>query len=214
MTSKERINMLEDIKVDISKNFIQICGYHGISEEILYEADKNITNIFDWMIEFYKQDLAKDNTSKKALMIGMANTISNLDVPMITSFMHDSPIEFLLYSALKISMPSHVWQKAFLMPQVSVCEDKYLLDIALMDRRDPQKDGTEGIPIVGIECDGYDYHYNDSEKAKDTQVRAREIQMSGVTLFSYTGKDIYHNCTELATEFWKYVEKYIYPSQI
>jgi len=171
MISKERINMLEDVKADISQNFIQICGYHGISEGILYEADKNITNILDWMIEF------------------------------------------LLYSALKISMPSHVWQKAFLMTQVSVCGDKYLLDIALMDRRAPQKDGTEGIPIVGIECDGYDYHYNDSEKAKDTQVRTREIQMSGITLFSYTGKDIYHNCTELAAEFWEYVEKYIYPSQ-
>ncbi len=211
MTNQERIDMLEEIKLDISSNFSQICRHHQIDEEVLYNAENNIENIFDWMIEFYKQDIRHDNTSKKALMIGMANTISNLNVPIITSWMHQSPIEFLLFSALNISIPPHVLERAYLMPQVPVCNNKYILDIVLMDRRDPTKDGTEGVPIVGIECDGYDYHYNDPDKATKTQERIRNIEMNlGIPIFSYTGKEIYSNCTKLALDFWNYVEQKIY----
>lgn len=212
MTSQERVDILKDIKSDISSNFTQICRHHEIDEETLYHAEQNIQNIFDWMIEFYKQDIQNDKTSKKALMIGMVNTISDLNVPIVASWMHQSPIEFLFYSALKISMPSRIWERAYLMPQVPICNNKYILDLALMDRRDPQKDGAEGVPIVGIECDGYSYHYNDPDKAARTQERIRNISMDAeIRVFSYTGKEIYSNCTKLANSFWEYVERQVYP---
>ena len=164
------------------------------------------------MIEFYKQDIQNDKTSKKVLMIGMVNTTSDLNVPIVASWMHQSSIEFLLYSALTISMPLRIWEHAYLMPQVPICNNKYILDLALMERRDPQKDGTEGIPIVGIKCDGYAYHYNGPDKAAKTQKRTRNISMnSGILVFSYTDKEIYSNCTRLANDFWKYVKRQVYP---
>ncbi|MCI1956628.1 MAG: hypothetical protein LKJ21_09700 [Oscillospiraceae bacterium] len=215
MTSQERIKSLEDTKLDICENFTRICQYHKIDIEKIYYAEQNIENIFDWIIEFYKQDIQKDKTSKKALIIGMVNTISGLKIPIVTSWMHQSPIEFLLYSALENSMPPYIWEKAFMMPQVPVCNEKYyILDIALMDRRDPEKDGTEGVPIIGIECDGYDYHYNNPDKVTKTQERIRDINMTtGIKIFSYTGTEIYNNCTKLASDFWEYVERYIYPAK-
>ena len=209
MNSEERIKILETIKTDITNNFTRICRHHEIEDETLCYAERNIENIFDWMLEFYKQDLQQDKTSKKALMIGMANIIAGLDVTIMTNWMHESPIEFLLYSALKRSMPLHIWERAFLMPQVPICDDKYRLDIALMDRRD---DGTKGVPIVGIECDGHDYHNGDPAKVTKTQERMRDINMyAGIKVFTYTGKEIYSDCTKLASQFWEYVEQHIYP---
>jgi hypothetical protein len=209
----ETIKALEKIKSDIADNFTRICRYHEIKEEVLYYAEQNIENIFNWMIEFYKQALLEGDTSKKALMIGMAHTISDLNVPILTSWVHQSPIEFLFYSMLNHSMPSHIWRRAFLMPQVPVCDGKYILDFALMDRRDSQIDGTEGVPIIGIECDGYHYHYSDPVKTTKTLERVRNISMTtGIKIFSYTGKEIYKNCAKLASTFWEYVDQHIYPS--
>lgn len=78
----------------------------------------------------------------------MINDIVSLNVPITLSGMFDSPIEFLLYSALQKSMPDYVLEKAFLMPQVDICDGKYILDIALMERRDPIIDGTEAVPAT------------------------------------------------------------------
>ena len=212
MNSEERISVLESIKLDISGNFARICRHHEVDQEIIYRSEENINNIFDWMIEFYKQDLKQDKTSKKALMIGMANTICSLNIPMVKMWMHESPIEFLLYTSLSNSMPSHILEKAFLMPQVVVCDNKYALDIALIERRDPEIDGTEGVPIIGIECDGYEFHYSDTAQAAKTQERIRDIEMNTrIKIFSYTGKEIYRNCTKLAEQFWDYVEREVYP---
>ena len=124
----------------------------------------------------------------------------------------DSSIEKLLFMALKKSMPEKIFQKAYLMPQVQVCNDKYVLDIALMERVDPNaNNGREGVPIIGIECNGYNYHYSDSSQATSTAERIREIEMfEGIQVFQYTGKEIYSRNTELADEFWEYVCDKIY----
>lgn len=115
----------------------------------------------------------------------------------------DSSIEKLLFTALKKSMPEKIFQKAYLMPQVQVCNDKYVLDIALMERVDPNaNNGREGVPIIGIECNGYNYHYSNSSQATSTAERIREIEMfEGIRVFQYTGKEIYSRNTELADEF-------------
>jgi len=214
MESQKRIDVLEDIKTDVSKHFTRICQHHKVDEATLYNAEKNIQSFFDWIIAFYKEDIQDNKTGKKALMLGMVNTISSLDVPIMTNQMHQSPIESLLYSTLQISMPARIFEKAFLMPQVSVCDNKYFLDIALMERRDPKKDGTDGVAIIGIECDGYNYHYEDPDKAAKTLKRIRDISMdTGIRILTYTGKEIYKDCMKLAEDFWRYVEKTVYPIQ-
>lgn len=208
MNSKKRIEELSETKNELLDNFGKIVRYHGVDEETIYSAEKNIENVFEWMIRFYEYADKKDNSSKKALMLGMVNILSNLDIPIMFDCMFESPIEFLLYSVLNMKMPQKVKEFIFLMPQVKVCDDKYTLDMALMLRKDPVKDGTEGIPIVGIECDGYKYHYDNAENATKTSERIRKIKMEeGIEIFQYTGKEIYSNCVKLAEEFWEYVEK-------
>lgn len=201
---------LKEVKDELIKNFSNIVRYHGVDEATIYYATENIGNIFEWMIKFYKYAEKEDNSSKKALMLEMVNIFSNLKIPIVTDCFFESPIEFLLFSALKMTMPQHLHKKMFLMPQVPVCNDEYILDIALMLRIEPVIDGKEGIPIVGIECDGYEYHYNTPERVVQTNLRIRNIKMkTGIEIFQYSGKEIYSSCTDIANDFWRYVEKFI-----
>lgn len=214
MDSSNRIKELKETEKELLDNFAKIVRYHGVDEETIYSAEKNIENVFEWMIKFYEYADKKDNSSKKALMLGVVNIFSNLNIPMMYDCMFESPIEFLLYSALNMTMPQKVKEKMFLMPQVKVCSEKYSLDMALMLRKDPVQDGTEGIPLIGIECDGYNYHYDNAEKVTKTNERIRKIKMEeGIEIFQYTGKEIYSNCVELAKEFWEYTEKYVLHNQ-
>lgn len=208
MDCLKRINELRDTKKDLLANFSNIVHYHEVDEEIVYYATKNIENMFEWVIKFFEYANKEDNSSKKALIIGMANTFSTFNIPIVMDWNFDSSIEFLFYSSLEITMPVSVREKVFLMPQVCVC-DKYYLDIVVMLKKDKLKDGVEGMPIIGIECDGYKYHYETADKATRTSERIREIKMeTGMDIFQYTGKEIYSDCTRLANEFWEYVLKY------
>lgn len=208
MNFLKRVEELKEIEKELCDNFSNIVRYHGVDDETIYNAEKNIENIFEWMIKFYEYADKKDNSSKKALMIGVVNTFSKVDIPMTYDSFFESPIEFLLFSALNMTMPHKISEKMFLQPQVSVCDDKYLLDMALMLRKDPVENGIEGIPIIGIECDGYNYHYDTAGKAAKTSERIRQIKMeAGIEVFQYTGKEIYKNCVALAKDFWQYIEK-------
>lgn len=205
------VGVLEEIKIDIWKHITNISGYHNISIEKLYDANKKIDGMFDFLTRFYELDNANNKSGKKALVLDFVNNPIDQHLgPMMDMF--DSPIEFLLYVALKNSMPDSIHKKAYLMPQAEICNGKYVIDIMLMNRCDPAlENGCEGKPIVGIECDGYEYHYADSDKATDTAKRIREIDMNeGIKIFQYTGKEIYSDCTKLANQFWKYVCEKVY----
>lgn len=203
--------VLTEIKKDIQKHITNISLYHNISLEKLYEADKIIDGFFDFLTNFYKSDNANDKSGKKALVLDFVSNPIDQQVGSMSD-LFGSPIEFLMYVALRNSMPESVFEKAYLMPQVELCNGKYVVDIALMDRCDPAlENGCEGKPIVGIECDGYKYHYADPDKAAGTAKRIREIEMQeGIKIFQYTGKEIYSNCTQLASQFWEYVCRQVY----
>lgn len=201
---------LKQVKSEIIHNFSNVVRYHDVSEEIIYFANRNIENFFEWMIKFYEYAEREDNSSKKGLILSMVNTLSNLNIPMTLDWEFESPIEFLLYSALEMTMPQRVKNKMFLMPQTCICDGKYRLDIVLMLRQPFVKSGVEGIPVIGIECDGYEYHYGTAEKTTQTLERIRKIKMeTGIEIFQYTGKEIYSDCTKLAKDFWEYVERFL-----
>ncbi len=202
---------LEKIRTNISENMLNICNYHNISAEKSYSSILKVESVLDFLIRFYERDNIDDKSSKKALVMEFINNEDN------TSFLSPlnifgSSTEMLLFMSLKLSMPEKVKAKAYLMPQVKVCDDKYTLDIALMEKIEPKiNDGCEGIPVIGIECNGYEYHYSNPEQATQTTKRIREIEMSeGIKVFQYTGSEIYAHNTELAEEFWEYVCNNIY----
>ncbi|MCI7351290.1 MAG: hypothetical protein MSH60_11155, partial [Ruminococcus sp.] len=71
-----------------------------------------------------------------------------------------------------------------------------------------RKSDSNGIPVIGIECDGYNYHYNDSDSASKTLNRIRNIKMqTGIEILQYTGKEIYRKPFQIANDFWDYVLK-------
>ena len=174
----------------------------------LYEVDTILESVFEFLIGFYQSDNQNDRSMKKALVLEAANgSLIKSTSAMMSAF--ESSIECLMFVALKSTMPQEIFEKAYLLPQVDLCNGRYRLDIALM-KRGSDKDAD--TPLVGIECDGYDDHYSTPENATETKKRLREIEMkTGIRVFSYTGKEIYSSCIELAIEFWKYVQECITP---
>lgn len=204
-----KVEFLKEIKNDFIKNINNICKYHNVDEEKVILAEDSIDGFFEFITGFYEID--NDSTGKKALVMDFVSNYSDSNNHLPIKDFFQSSIEYLLFSSLQNSMPKHIWEKAYLLPQVNVCNDKYILDIALMERKSYETDGVEGVPIIGIECDGYDTHYSDPEKATKTNKRIREIEMTeGIKVFNYTGKEIYSDCINLAKEFWEYVEKNYY----
>lgn len=213
ITYEKTVDELSKVKDEIVSNFIKIVSYHNIDEKSIYDASCNINNFFEWIIKFYEYGAKEDKTSKKAVMIKLVDVLKNLDIPIFYSDeAFESPIEHLLFNALEVTMPDNIKKDMFLMPQVSVCNDKYILDIALMLKKDYEKDGTDGVPIVGIECDGFKYHSETPEQVRNTYERVRKIRMmENIEIFQYSGIEIYKDCTKLANEFWLYVESNVLP---
>lgn len=205
-----KVEFLKEIKDDFIKNIDNICTYHNVDIEKIYFAEESIEGFFEFMTSFYEMDT--DATARKALVMDFVSNYSDSNSHLPIKDFFQSSIEYLFFSSLQNSMPKHIWERAYLLPQLNVCNDKYFLDIALMERRNYEIDGTEGVPIIGIECDGYDTHYSNPEKATKTNKRIREIEMTeGIKVFNYTGKEIYSDCINLAKKFWEYVEKNYYP---
>jgi len=198
---------LQKVEQDFLQNFSRIVEYHHISSETVFKAEANIQNFFAWIRAFYEYDFQEDLTSKKGIMIGLVNAFSSFDVPIVLASMFESPIEFLLYSALMVTMPSYLDRYVFLMPQVWVCQKKYRLDIAVMLRTD-HLTTPEGKIIVGIECDGYFDHSSTLNQISQSNERIQRIQQEmSIFVFHFSGSEIYHNSTDLALQVWKYVEE-------
>jgi hypothetical protein len=212
MESKKKIEILNEIKKDFLEQFNKICKYHDIDEIETFRSVESINNMIAWITGFYEQDMKNNNAGKKAIVLEMANVFSDVKTPFSTGGMfHESSIEYLFFTTLTTQMPQHIQEKAYLHTQVSVCDGEFLLDFALMEHRGKES-GAEGIPIIGIECDGYTYHYETPDVATKTIERIRYIQMKeNIKVFQYTGKEIYKDCTKLAKDFWDYVVEKFYP---
>mgnify|MGYP002286961849 CR=1 FL=1 len=78
-------------------------------------------------------------------------------------------IEHLFYISLCTTMPQHIWNLSYIMPQKTVCNNKYHIDFALCDRK-------TGKVQIGIECDGFHIHYNTPKKVENNNMRDREIK--------------------------------------
>ena len=214
MKNEDKINALEILKKDLINQFTLIANYQKLLPENIYTMDVNLERLFTWFMDFYKYNNQKDNTSKKMVVLAMVNFLSSINVPMnpdlCSGFQGESPIEHLLFQALNDTMPSKIWEKAYLQPQLSICGGKYIIDIALMSRNDSTEDNDSSI-IIGIECDGHDYHYKNKETVLKTLQRRRYIEMLlGISVFNYHGSEIFADARGLANDFWKYVSNHIF----
>lgn len=208
--SKQDLELLKFVKEDIVKQFYKIGDYHKIDLITIYNAAENIERLFDWIDELYEYDIEGDKSAKKAMIISMINKLNEKNIPMVTK-MQENSIEFLMFSALQATMPEEIIQRAYLCPSVYVCDNKYRLSIALMDRIEEPKNGKEGHLIAGIECLSYDEHFGTALARRTTENRAKEIEEKmKIKLFQYNGKEIYANCHQLAVEFWKYIPEIYY----
>lgn len=203
------LSSLSELQQDFKKQFIRICQYHNVDSEKMYYACEHIACLLQFLKYFYQKEQLNDRTSKKALVFEMVDVYSNLKLPTMTvgdMFPH-SPIEYLFYVSLCSTMPDHVWQHSYIMPQWKVCNNKYHIDFALRDRK-------TGHVKIGIECDGYDIHHNSQQKVEKDNKRDREIkQKEGFDIWHYSGSEIYHSSLKLAEEFWTHVEVMFYPKE-
>ncbi|MDE6384998.1 MAG: hypothetical protein K2L36_02490, partial [Eubacterium sp.] len=180
-----------------------------MGDDVLYGAQYNLENFFEAIKTFLSFEC--DKTTQQAIALEMMTDPLNNDMPILTECFFESPIEYLLFTALQKTIPFHISQQSYLFPQIEVCDKKYRLDIGLLKRKNHGNDGENNL-LVGIECDGYKTHYADNIKAAKTAERIREIKMQeNIEVFQYTGKEIFANAIELANKFWKYVEQNIFP---
>ncbi|MFR5068598.1 MAG: hypothetical protein ACLTE2_01195 [Eubacteriales bacterium] len=96
-----------------------------------------------------------DRTSKKALVFEMVNAYSGFRLPnhayggICLSIVRMGHLLFTFH--LCSTMPQHIWNLSYIMPQKTVCNNKYYIDFALCDRK-------TGKVQIGIECDGFHIH--------------------------------------------------------
>lgn len=202
------ITILEQIKGDFINNFLQMCSGERFDSRDVHYSLESIRNLFDLIISFQKAE--NDKTTQKAIALEIISNTFGTEIPCSKDCFFESPIEYLMFTALQKTMPYHISQQAFLLPQVPVCDKKYRLDIGLMKRS--FQDDKEGNLLIGIECDGYDYHFDNKSKATATMARVRDIKMNeNIEVFQYTGSEIYKDPLSLATAFWEYAENNIFP---
>ncbi len=205
----DKIKIFDDIKNKFFENYDAVSKKQDVNDEMLYFSRNNLENLFELIKNFLSAEGDKTTQQSIALEI-MTSSLIN-DIPISKEGFFESPIEYLLFTALQRTMPFHISQQAYLLPQVEVCNKKYRLDIGLIKRS--FNDDSEGNNvIIGIECDGYETHYGDKTKAAKTAKRIREIKMAeSIEIFQYTGKEIFANAIELANKFWNYIEQNIFP---
>lgn len=203
------LEIFKEIEEDFLRNFDDVCGNQATDLENIYYARENITNFFDLIKNFIESK--NDRTTQKGIALEIVTDSSWYDFPFCLNCFFESPIEYLMFTALQKTMPFHISQQAYLLPQVEVCNKKYRLDICLMKRALTR--GHDGNKLlIGIECDGYEFHYSDKTKASETASRIREIKMiENIEVIQYTGSEIYANAINLANQFWKHVENKIFP---
>lgn len=205
----DKIKLFDEITKEFFDNYSKVCRKQDCDVEELYYSEQNIENLFDRVKIFLASK--GDITTQQAIALELMSESLHSGITISTHFLFDSPIEFLLYTALKKTMPFYIFQQAYLSTQVEVCNNKYRLNIALIKRKSNDDNENKNI-IIGIECNGYDTNYADKKKATQTAERIREIKMrEHIEVFQYTGSEICSRSIPLAKEFWRYVEENIFP---
>lgn len=68
------------------------------------------------------------------------------------------------------------------------------------------KSVAQEISYLVVECDGHDYHERTKEQAAKDRSRDRNLQMSGYTVFRFTGYEIYRAPLKCAKQVFKWAE--------
>jgi hypothetical protein len=58
-----------------------------------------------------------------------------------------------------------------------------------------------------VECDGHDFHERTKEQAKRDRSRDRAIQQMGITIFRFTGSEIYQTPLKCARQIFAWAEE-------
>lgn len=205
------IEILLDLKKDLNDNIQRVASYHDKSETmmLIYQAlqtNENLNYIFDIILNYYTAQKDEDRSTCKATIFQLINCLKSIDIVSDNFYNHcESPIENLLYTALTITKPEEISATTVIRSQVPVCDQKYILDIAICTFYNHDYDSPYKI-LTGIECDGYAFHYDTQEKSKRTIERINDIKMfEEIEIFQFDGKSIYENCIDIANNIWKYV---------
>lgn len=84
----------------------------------------------------------------------------------------------------------------------------YLLDIALIVRREYSNGEFEILHKICIECDGHDFHSSPDQKESDN-IRSRKLTSLGWTVLRYSGREIYKINKTSSEELWSEIESII-----
>lgn len=210
-TGVKKIEQLLEIKNDLHNNITHLAIYHDRTDSAnlicqALDASHAIDYIFDIIISYYNAQNGNDRSTCKADIFQLINCLKDIDIVSDNFYKCcQSPIEDLLYTSLIITKPEKIAKTAFVRSQVPVCNQKYILDMAICTFFDHDYDSPYKI-LIGIECDGYEFHHNTQEKSKRTNERINDIKMfEKIEIFQYDGKSIYENCIEIANNIWEYV---------
>ncbi len=209
------IDSLKAVKSCLSQGVLKTITYHDQSEsqEITgkaVEACQKIDCLFESIIDYFKSKRDNDKSACKAELIHLTEFFSK--AVMFTddylALSHtQSSIETLLLEALTITRPSKFQGKVFLHSQVDVCDGDFTMDIALCD--------INSKILLGIECDGYGFHYSDAKDTTKTLNRVNEIKMrEKIEVLQYSGSAIYSDCIGISNKIWKYLEETFAERQI
>lgn len=212
ITNTEKfIELISNLKNDLSDNIQRVVSYHDKSEtmELIAQAlqtNEKLDYFFDIILNYYTAQKNEDRSTCKATIFQLISCLKNIDTFSDNFYNHcESPIENLLYVALTITRPEKIKKTTVIRSQVPVCNEKYTLDMAICTFNNHNFDSDLKV-LIGIECDGYTYHYDTHEKSKKTNERINEIKMfEKIEIFQYDGSSIYENCIEIANNIWTYI---------
>ena len=149
-----------------------------------------------------------------------ANTVGNYEKEMFNQNLYhecfdmdiDSPIEQILYIA--IDAVRHVAQINRMSPQeingeryvfgLDVIPQKhvgrYRVDFQIIHYGLFNKDGTQIINKILVECDSQAFHERTEKERRYEKARDRSLNKAGFTVFHYTGKEIIEDPYKIAAE--------------
>lgn len=88
-------------------------------------------------------------------------------------------------------VPDHIYpQQIWIVPQHKA--GKYRVDFLVCLGVD-SKDGKGPNALFAVECDGHDFHEKTKEQAARDKARDRYLNSRGLTVFRYTGSEIFKN---------------------
>lgn len=62
---------------------------------------------------------------------------------------------------------------------------------------------SNGAPKIFVECDGHDFHERTPEQAERDRGRDREYQQAGITIFRFTGRELWRDASAACYEVIK-----------